>query len=635
MITITILIGVILILSYLLFREHNKPQLNIDTQDVQNIAKYNLITKVFLDVFSQFQQLNTKVEILTDDNESLNQQIQKLEQQVNTLLQECQTTLESNNKLQIQNTIFTQRNQVLETNQKLFIQKLGGIVYQENLEDKTWDLVLDKVQVLMNERNEAVVKIQAVNQEVEVIKQKNELLIKEKDTFNQSLEVLKSIISTKENEINSLIPKLRVLEFRCEGLVKDLQSKTDNTIELQQIKNELKNLQNVIIQKDDLIHGLELEKDEDLQKISLLEASVNFKKSNCELLIQEKLSLNSRVQQLEDEIRGLNNKPINGDIERLESEILKKDHEIKKLEIEKNQNIQKINQLEISVAAKESQLKTAIENSKNHIQKLEEEKDSLTEKLRDAEWKLSKINVGDNSGLIEELRKQIDQKNDVIKKLKSEKSEIIESFNKFRIIFNETEYQLELVIREKFDLDKRVKELERKNSELKDDILFLNDKLKDRELEISELKQDLSLMSQYADDLEQYAEDLENYYLEKLDTYTYTSNINELEELQKQIYEKDTCIRQLKVKLENCLDLINITEVEDIKKQIDKKNAYILNLKLSHDGEIDIDLNIISSLENSLYEEQRNVKHLRGVIRQLKKYIRHLRKLNVRFPEPL
>lgn len=197
MITITILIGVILILSYLLFREYNQPKLNIDIQDIQNMAKYSLITKVFLDVFSQFQQLNTKVKVLTDDNESLNQQIQKLEQQVTTLLQECQTTLESNNKLQIQNTIFTQRNQVLETNQKTFIQKLGGIVYQENLEDKTWDLVLNKVQVLMNERNETVIKIQAINRDFEVIKQKNELLIKEKDTFNQSLEVLKSIITTK------------------------------------------------------------------------------------------------------------------------------------------------------------------------------------------------------------------------------------------------------------------------------------------------------------------------------------------------------------------------------------------------------------------------------------------------------
>ncbi|MBD2570799.1 hypothetical protein [Anabaena lutea] len=524
------------------------------------------------------------------------------------MLQEYQTTLELNNKLQIQNTIFTQRNQDLEINQKSFIQRLGGIVYKENLEDKTWDLVLDKVQVLMNERNEAVIKIQAINRDFEVIKQKNELLIKEKDTFNQSLEVLKSIIATKENEINSLTPKLRCLEFRCEELVKDLQFRTDNNIELEQMKNELKKLQDVIIQKDSLIQSLEIKKGENLQKISLLEASVNIEKSNCELLTQEKVSLHSRVQQLEREIQVLNDKPIDSDIEMLEFQIAQKDNNIKKLEDEKNQNIQKIKQLEINIAEKELELKITIQNSNNRIQELKDEIDFL---------KQLPENIVDS--LIEKLRKQITQKDAVIKKLESEKSEIIESFNKFRIIFNEKEYQLELVQREKFDLDNRVKELEEEK-------YLLIQKLRDKESEISELKrkiseleQDLSLMSQYADDIEQYAEDLEQYYLEELETYTYTSNINELEELQKQIDEKDTCIRRLKVKLENCSDFINITEVEYRKKQIDKKDAYILNLKLSHDAEIDIDLNIISSLENSLYEEQRNVKHLRGVIRKLKK----------------
>jgi hypothetical protein len=36
-------------------------------------------------------------------------------------------------------------------------------------------------------------------------------------------------------------------------------------------------------------------------------------------------------------------------------------------------------------------------------------------------------------------------------------------------------------------------------------------------------------MSEYADDLEQYAEDLEQYYLEELEIYSDTSNINDLE----------------------------------------------------------------------------------------------------------
>ena len=522
---ITILITKILIMSYLLFTQDNNQKQKIDTQDAQNVAKYNLITKVFLDIFSQSQQLNIKVEILTDNNESLNQQIQKLEQQIKTLLQEYQTTLELNNKLQRQNTIFQQRNQDLENNQKLFIQRLGGIVYKENLEDKTWNLVLEKAQLLVNERNESVIKIQAFNRDIEVIKQKNELLIKEKDTFNQSLKVLRSIIATKDSEIISLTQNL---EFK----VKELQSKPDHNIELAQIQNELKNLQDVIVQKDDLIQSLEIEKGKNLQKISLLEASVISEKSNYKLLTQENISLNSRVKQLEEEIQFLNNKldkviDIDSDIETLQSQIDQKDAEINNLKVEKNQNIQEIKQLETKLTEKELELKTTVQDSHNRTQELEQQIASLTRKLRNVEWELSVLKVGDSTGLIEELRKQISQKNNVIKKLEFENSQnresiklLAESFDELTENFNEKEYQLELVIREKIDLDSRVKELEIEKS-------VLNQKL--------------------------------------IDAKSQTINFNEIsinnidfnEELQRQIAEKDDKIKDLEIELEEYISYEN------------------------------------------------------------------------------
>ncbi|MBS3027621.1 MAG: hypothetical protein HCA25_11155 [Dolichospermum sp. DET50] len=603
-------------MSYLLFTKDNNQQQNIDTQGFRNAVKYNLIIKVFLDIFSQSQQLNTKFEKLTGDNESLKQKIEKFEQQITILHQEYQTILELTNKLQIQNTIFNQRNQDLETNQKSFIQKLGGIVYKENLEDKTWDLVLEKTQLLMNERNEALIKIQAFNRENEVLKQENKFLTQEKNNFNQSQEILKSIITTKDGDINSLTQKLRVLESQ----INELQSKHDHNIELQNIQSELNKVQSLIIQKDGFIQHLEIEKGENLQKISSLEAIVITEKSNCESLTQEKMILNSLVQQLEEEIKVLNDKPIDSDIERLESQIAQKDNEIKKLEFEKNQNLQKINQLEIQLTEKESQLKTTIEDSDNRIQELEKERDSLTRNLRDVEWELSVLKTSGSSVLIA-------QKDTVIKKLESEKSEILErlnslaesfdelaedfsqlteDFNKLTSNFNEKEYQLEVVTREKEVvtreknyLDNRVKELEGEKSfliqklrdkesevsKLQQDILFLNDRLIDRESEISELEeiieimpkpniieeleqyleeleQDLENLEKYVEDLEQYAEDLENYYLEKLEPYSDTPDINELEKLQKQINEKDNCIRNLKSYISLLLENQSLKELE-------------------------------------------------------------------------
>ncbi|MBS9382701.1 MAG: hypothetical protein HEQ24_00050 [Dolichospermum sp. BR01] len=88
---ITILIAIILIMSYLLFTKDNNQQQKIDTQGFRNAVKYNLIIKVFLDIFSQSQQLNTKFEKLTGDNESLKQEIHKFEQQITILHQEYQT----------------------------------------------------------------------------------------------------------------------------------------------------------------------------------------------------------------------------------------------------------------------------------------------------------------------------------------------------------------------------------------------------------------------------------------------------------------------------------------------------------------------------------------------------------------
>ena len=577
---ITILIAIILIMSYLLFTKDNNQQQKIDTQGFRNAVKYNLIIKVFLDIFSQSQQLNTKFEKLTGDNESLKQKIEKFEQQIIILHQEYQTILELTNKLQIQNTIFNQRNQDLETNQKSFIQKLGGIVYKENLEDKTWDLVLEKTQVLMNERNEALIKIQAFNGENEVLKQENKFLTQEKNNFNQSQEILKSIITTKDGDINSLTQKLMGLEFK----VNELQSKPDHTIDLQNIQSELNKVQSLIIQKDAFIQTLEIEKAVNLQNISLLEANVITQKSNCESLTQEKFNLNNHVEKLESEIQSLNEKlkdvelklnpsqVINNAIllESLQVQITKKDDDIQKLELEKNQNIHKIKQLEIKLTEKELELKTTIQDSHNRIQELKEEihfLKQLTDKF------------GDSSGLIEELRKQITQKNDVIKKLESENyenlesikllaesfDELTENFDELTKNFKDKEYQLKSVTREKIHLDHRVKELEGEN-------YLLIQNLTDAKSEVSKLQQNLLLMSQYADYIEHYADDLEQYadyieqYADDLENYY-------LEELQRQPDkkddDKDACIEKLESENYRYNTIIESLE-DDIKKQESK-----------------------------------------------------------------
>lgn len=600
---ITILIAIILIMSYLLFTKDNNQQQKIDTQGFRNAVKYNLIIKVFLDIFSQSQQLNTKFEKLTGDNESLKQEIHKFEQQIIILHQEYQTILELTNKLQIQNTIFNQRNQDLETNQKSFIQKLGGILYKENLEDKTWDLVLEKTQVLMNERNEALIKIQAFNRENEVLKQENKFLTQEKNNFNQSQEILKSIITTKDGDINSLTQKLMGLEFK----VNELQSKPDHNIELQNIQSELNKVQSLIIQKDACIQTLEIEKGENLQKISSLEANVITQKSNFELLTQEKNTLNNHVKQLEGEIQSLNDKirdfdkvsNNSGYVETLQVQIAQKDHDIHKLEFENNQNIQTIQQLKINLAEKESMLKTTVQDNNdldiyNRTQQLEQKIRSLTEKLIDVEWELSvsKFQVSNNSSLIEELRKQISQKDASIKKLEYENSENIESLKWLADNLNEKEAQIKLITREKLELDSCVKELERektilsqklidaelevrklncsleeiqrqfaqknayiqslefKNSENLHNISLLEYNLTRQESQLTIIQQENIYLKFHIEQLEQYLEELEQYYLEELEQYpdiNINSPVEDLEQYLQEIADKDTCIRKLKI----------------------------------------------------------------------------------------
>jgi len=152
-----------------------------------------------------------------------------------------------------------------------------------------------------------------------------------------------------------------------------------------------------------------------------------------------------------------------------------------------------------------------------------------------------------------------------------------------------------------------------------------------------ELEYSLKDLEQYADDLEQYADDLEHYYLEELETYSDSSNINELEELQKQIDEKDDDIR----KLTSHINLILEDEyLKDLQQEISEKDACIRNLKshidyfyeeyiyiyttpLRSEIFIGMDIDTMNILKHLLYEEQRKVKHLRGVVRKLNNLMRY------------
>lgn len=201
-----------------------------------------------------------------------------------------------------------------------------------------------------------------------------------------------------------LIPitqKLRVLESQ----VNELQSKPDHNIELEPIQHELNNLQSLIIQKDACIQTLEIEKAGNLQNISLLEANIITQQSNCELLTQEKINLNNRVQKLEGEIQSLTEKLRDLELQRntfevsnnhsylenIQVQIAQKDDDIQKLKIENHQNIQRIKQLEINLNDKESRLNEISNNN----------------------------NIYPN-----ELQKQIAQKNAYIKNLELEKGDL-------------------------------------------------------------------------------------------------------------------------------------------------------------------------------------------------------------------
>lgn len=439
---ISILIAIILIIR-LLFRNNKNQLQKIDTQNIKNADKYNLITKVFLDIISQFKRLNSEFELLTNENEFLKQEFQKLEQKIIVLLEEHQTTLEVITNLKIQNNVYIENIQELEGKQKSFIQKLGGIVYEENLEDKTWDLVLVKAQLLMNERNEALTKFQTFQQENENIKQANKLLDQEKNTFNQSVEVLKSVITTKDGEINYLTQKLKVLESQ----VNELPSKSDHNIELEPIQNELNNLQSLIIQKDACIQTLEIEKAANLQNISLLEATITTQEYNCELLTQEKINLNNRVQQLEGEIQSFTEKLRDVELQRntfevsnnhsylenIQVQIAQKDDNIQKLEIENHQNIQRIKQLEINLNNKESQLKLITQEKidcDSYIKELEIETTVLNQNLTDAKSptrnfnEISINNIDMNE--LQKLQRQISKKENTIRELEMQLEEYLE-----------------------------------------------------------------------------------------------------------------------------------------------------------------------------------------------------------------
>ncbi|MBE9234888.1 hypothetical protein IQ227_02235 [Anabaena aphanizomenioides LEGE 00250] len=240
--------------------------------------------------------------------------------------------------------------------------------------------------------------------------------------------------------------------------------------------------------------------------------------------------------------------------EELQKQIAQKDAVIKKLEAEKSEILENFNilsenfdeltedfneltdnfheltrnfnqkeyQLEV-VTREKDDLYNRVKELEADVKVLEEEKYLLIQKLRDKESKLSELQqhisflndqLKDTKSKIIELEERINKKDtridELLKVVKNPPNISLSDYNITR-----EESQITIIDQKNIYLISPLEELEEYLEELEQDLEYLEKYAKDLE--------------KYADDLEQYAEDLEQYYLEELETYSDTININDVE----------------------------------------------------------------------------------------------------------
>ena len=477
---------------------------NEQIQDLtfNSLLKNNEIEQLREDMISKNNEINNLIKKLNDCDENLlilNEEINELRNRLLDLSELTENEIEDlnnqiyqltnereellRNKNIYEEDIYNLNNQILQKNQKIEslintsqlknneIERLSSISLLKNTElNELKNQILEK----NNEINDLRLSLKSCDDEVlrlnELIIELHNNLINSNELSQYEINELNQQIRELINERNDIIDERNIYIKTIDNLIKKIQSK-NRQIENLSSSSLLKNNEIQILRDDSLSKN---------NKIQRLSSNSEIKNKKIEELIEDLESKNNEIIILREEyndckykLRYFNNK-----IEELRIELEKsslKDQDIKILnnkiklllkeklliENEKNESMNRINDLILEIYSKNEEVKILRNNSKlknNEINSLKTRLSDCEEELVNLNSKIEELKIKlENSSLKDQEIQILDDKLKLLLEEKSKNEKQIDEYIKNLIKLEENSIQKNTVIKELLS-EKEIKE---------------------------------------------------------------------------------------------------------------------------------------------------------------------------------
>lgn len=435
-------------------------------------------------------------------------------------------------------------------------------------------------------------KIEEIKNEIEKIEEKNKELEKIKvdleNTINElrkKVEIGKNIekeINNLEKEIIDKKAKIDKISNLIEELLKEIKyfNKEDLEKEIDKIKIYLIEIEKKLLKLEEDLIKLEREKEEKYKSLVVIKQKFERKEkiekkllefNNIEILLNEIEKREKEKKEMLEKILD-KQKEIENEIKKEEKlvDILEEEFSIcpiceREIDKDKKDLLREKHKNLIENLLKElSKIKDEIEKIKNEIKSIEEEKRNILLKFsekKNLEKELETLsNV--NYSLIENLEKEILEKEDKIKTIKEEFEKTKDEKHKKEVAKKEIEYNLE-----KFE---KVNKLKKELEILENDLEYLRNRLKNL-VEIEEYKN----LKNYENVLKEYELKFEN---TKLEIENNKKLLNVLSQRKKEIEDRISLRERIKSEknyLERVIKDLNILEISTKEAQLIVRNKLI------------------------------------------------------------
>ncbi|XP_061720570.1 repetitive organellar protein-like [Cydia pomonella] len=564
-------------------QEELREQNNLKTQCEQDTVELNIriveMTQTIKNLEERSKQtLNTKEQEMQSIQQQFEEEIKKI--QIKNKILQIEILEANNNKKACDQDIAFLNYKINELSESVKEKEESSKLALEEKEQEKYTLQ----QKLAEQTDQSEIIIKNLNKELEAEKQAQLSL---KEQFQTQLQEKDTFVEKLDQEVKHLTACVSSLEERCQKIIED------NSKEVQSLNQEIGRLNNEAVEKSQAINDLE-----ENSRLTLQEIQTQYQQFSAERDKSENIIKNLKIELDAEKYAQLKLKEdFDNRIMKLNEKVLNRNNELVELQ---NNIIQKSELIEViqSDLRREKELRDELSNTCNHqlssmnehkksietdlqqklyeIQELKKqilEKDGLTEKLNKEKENLSTLisNLEEKcrhrDGIIKEKQKEIEFLNDVYQKEQEKLSHKIDERN---ASIKSLQMQLQNEIEYKIKLLDEVSELKSSKLSLTEELNAAKILMKDYEEKTLEWEEQKNEMKEQIHSVSKKVEKLEE------EKSMLVKEIEVIKEIQtgeaKVLEEKIIILEKQKIEMDNKIQ-VNIVEV----KKLEDEKIFLLN----------------------------------------------------------